>query len=285
MQYLCSQCRRPLQLGQTMCQCGQLFSRVPIFDSNDSTLWPPAADLRPAALQWFDGISPAVKASVAGGAVLVMAVIVIAGPVRQYQALHARYAPGAPVQTASAVPVHAPMLPATPSAPSMPVPIVLRAAPRYVPPMGNGASSFPSPNQGPSQQGSQYQDQSPDMKPTSGQAAAASQYAAAENDADHWKDSLEQEYGPGLENLQTFSQGELGRTSFGPTVKYNIAQGVLKMRQDLDVMQQNFSSMSAAAQGMADPSVVGIPSGPLTGVSAKESIQAAIDKWTPYCQQ
>ena len=71
MQYLCSCCRRPLQTGQTMCGCGQLFDRVPEYNPNSpSSYWPWASASKPAMVQWWNDISPAMKASVFGGVAL-----------------------------------------------------------------------------------------------------------------------------------------------------------------------------------------------------------------------
>ena len=65
---------------------------------------------------------------------------------------------------------------------------------------------------------------------------------------------------------------------FGPHVKYDISQQVSRMRQDLDVMDQNFSAMSPSAQATDSPNGL---EGPLMSATAKENIQRDINKWQP----
>lgn len=283
MQYLCSQCRRPLQMSQTMCACGQVFPRVPEYNPDSlSSFWPPAADSRPAILKWWDDISMGAKAAVAGGAVLIMAVIAVGGTVGHYNTMHARYSPGAPVMAASAVPVHVQAPAAAPTGPLMPAPMILRAEPRYVPPTKSGSSAYAS-SQGQPQQGVMM-DTSDPLKPTPEQMAAEKRYNDARGDAQQQENYLQQTFGNGVETQQIFNHGEMGN-GFGSNVKIMIGNTLARMRQDLDVMQQNFSSMSPSTQAIANPSSTGIPSSPmLTGEGAQEHIQNTINKWTPYCQ-
>ncbi len=272
MQYLCSKCRCPLETGMTMCRCGQLFNAVPTYDPNSlSNYWPPAADSRPAAVRWLDGLSPAIKASVAGGAVLVMAIIAVGSSVHNYQRMHARYAPGQAIVVASAASVTAPaQAPTASTAPSAPPPVIMRAEPRYTPPTRR---SVPYTSSQPQQGG--MVDTSDPMKPTPEQMAAERRYDDASNDAMQQDNILQQRDGTGREVMGG---------NFGPNEKMFIGECVSRMRQDLSVMQQNFASMSPSAQATADPSTTGIASGPLTGGSAKENVQNAINKWSPYCQ-
>ena len=147
MFYSCAECRARLTTGQTMCRCGQVFPfPVPEFsESYNSMYWPPASASQPAALNWWADLSPAIKALVGGGIVLLVAVFAVGGSVHQYQTMHARYSPGRPAMVASAAPARV-QPPTTPLAPSAPAPLVLQAAPRYVPPKGNEiASNIPRP--------------------------------------------------------------------------------------------------------------------------------------------
>jgi len=147
LSFSCAQCRARLTTGQTMCRCGQVFPfPVPEFsESYNSMYWPPASASQPAALNWWNDLSPAIKASVGGAVVLVVALIAVGGSVHQYQTMHARYAPGRLAMVASAAPARV-QPPTTPLAPSAPAPLVLQAAPRYVPPKGNEiASNIPRP--------------------------------------------------------------------------------------------------------------------------------------------
>ena len=118
-----------------MCRCGQVFPfPVPEFsESYNSMYWPPASASQPAALNWWADLSPAIKALVGGGIVLLVAVFAVEGSVHQYQTMHARYSPGRPAMVASAAPAPAQAVTA-PTVPSAPAPLVLQAAPRYVPP-------------------------------------------------------------------------------------------------------------------------------------------------------
>lgn len=137
MQYRCSRCRCPLQTGQTMCGCGQLFNPVPVYNPNSlSNYYPWTSTSQPAIVRWWSDISFALKASVAGGAALVGIIIIVGDTAHHYQSLHSRYAPGTPVMAASIVPVPV-QSPAAPVAPSAPTPIVLQAAPQIVPPPGH----------------------------------------------------------------------------------------------------------------------------------------------------
>ena len=45
-------------------------------------------------------------------------------------------------------------------------------------------------------------------------------------------------------------------TQFGPSVKFLISQQVGRMKQDIDVMDQNFAAMSPTAQGIYGMSAV-----------------------------
>ena len=144
MQYYCSQCRRPLQTAQTMCPCGQIFDRVPPYDPNTlSNYWPQAS--MSAGSRFWDNIPNTAKMITGGVSVLAAVVGTVGGSIHQYSALHARYAPGRPVMAASAAPVRVQAPPAA-MAPSALAPLVLQAAPRYVPPKGNEiASNIPRP--------------------------------------------------------------------------------------------------------------------------------------------
>ena len=136
LSFSCAQCRARLVTGQTMCRCGQVFSfPVPEFsESYNSMYWPPASASQPAAVNWWNDLSPAIKASAGGAVVLIIALIAVGGSVHQYQTMHARYAPGRPAMVASAVPAPV-QVPTAPMAPSAPTPLILEAAPRYVPPL------------------------------------------------------------------------------------------------------------------------------------------------------
>ena len=92
-----------------MCKCGQVFpSPVPEFsEAYNSMYWPPASASQPAALNWWADLSPAIKALVGGGIVLLVAVFAVEGSVHQYQTMHARYSPGRPAMVASAAPAPA----------------------------------------------------------------------------------------------------------------------------------------------------------------------------------
>lgn len=118
-----------------MCRCGQVFPvPVPEFSESYNTMyWPPASASQPSAVNWWNDLSPAIKASMGGAVVLIVALFAVGGSVHQYQAMHARYAPGRPAMVVSAAPVPA-QVPIAPTAPSAPAPLVLEAAPRYVPP-------------------------------------------------------------------------------------------------------------------------------------------------------
>ena len=115
--------------------------------------WPPAEDIRPEIIKWWDNLSNGVKASAAGAAVLVMGVIAIGGTAHHYQSMHALYAPGTPVMAASATPVPI-KAPAAPTAPAIPAPVIMQAVPKYVPPPrlntpipGQYQQAAPSPGQ------------------------------------------------------------------------------------------------------------------------------------------
>jgi len=277
--YSCAECRARLTTGQTMCRCGQVFPfPVPEFsESYNSMYWPPASASQPAALNWWNDLSPAIKASVGGAVALLAASFAVGGSVHQYQTMHARYAPGRPVVVASAAPVRV-QVSTVPVAPSAPPPLVLEAAPRYVPPTRPNTSVPDQPQAQQTAQGGTTDF----MKPTPDQVAAEQRYNAASADAMHWSEVLEKRDGPGAELGSVYSHGELGG-GFSDTEKFVISDSVSKMRQDLDVMQQNFSAMSPSAQGMADPSTTGIPSAMATEIgSAKENVQNAIDKWQKY---
>ena len=261
-----------------MCKCGQVFpSPVPEFSEAYNTMyWPPASASQPAALNWWADLSPAIKASVGGAVVLIVALIAVGGSVHQYQGMHARYAPGRPALVASAAPAPV-QAPTAPMAPSAAQPLVLEAAPRYVPPTRENTTI---PDQ--SQPQPTAQANVPDMsQPSPEQVAAEQRYNAASADAMHWSDFLEKRDGAGAEMGDMYSHGELGG-GFSDTEKYVMRDCVGKMRGDLGVMEQSFSAMSPSAQGMADPSAAGIPAGPLTGGSAKENVQNAINKWQKY---
>ena len=123
-----------------MCRCGQVFPfPVPEFsEAYNSMYWPPASASQAAALNWWTDLSPAIKASAGGAVVLIVALIAVGGSVHQYQAMHARYAPGRPAMVANAAPVPV-QAPPVSTAPSVPPPLVLETAPTqpaplYVPP-------------------------------------------------------------------------------------------------------------------------------------------------------
>ena len=135
--------------------------------------------------------------------------------------------------------------------------------------MGNGASSFPAPNQGPPQQG--VTNNAPDpFPPTPQQTAAVNQYDAAKADAYHWNDFLENRDSTGV---------LLGSHDFGPSEMDLISDCVSKMQNDLNVMQQNFANMSMVDQVTEDPSTGSVHLGVYTETSAKSTIQGDIDKW------
>ena len=148
MSFSCAQCRTRLTTGQTICQCGQVFSHpVPEFSESYNTMyWPPASASQPAALNWWTDLSPAIKASAAGGIVLVVVLFAVGGSVHQYQTMHARYAPGKPVMVASAAPVRV-QVPSAPASPLAEAPLVVEAAPRYVPPTKISQPYSPPANQ------------------------------------------------------------------------------------------------------------------------------------------
>ena len=188
MQYLCSQCRRPLQMGLSMCGCGQVFSRpVPEFDArSNSMFWPPVAETQPALLQWWADLSPAIKATAAGASVLVMGLIAFGSTIHHYQGLHARYAPGTSVMAASAVPVPV-QAPAALTAPAMPAPMVLKAEPRYVPPTGKSLYVPPVGQRDGNETSSVPSEQAAPMDANQSSAALGTSpaaYAAAKADAE-----------------------------------------------------------------------------------------------------
>ncbi len=136
MQFYCNSCRCPLQVGQTMCRCGQIFDVVPAWTPNaPSNYWPSAQDTRPAVVQWLVGLSPGVKAAAAGVFAFALAVPTIGGAISHYNALAApgnaaRAARAAEVRVASTPRLHVPVQPA---APAMPAPMVLVPAPKPKP--------------------------------------------------------------------------------------------------------------------------------------------------------
>lgn len=108
------------------------------------------------------------------------------------------------------------------------------------------------------------------LKGTPDQIAAGKRYDDAVNDAEAANSFLESRDEAGV---------EMGAHMFGWNEVEVMRENISRMKNDLDIMQQNFSSMSLSNQVSADPSIGGIPSGPISGVSAKDMIQQDIDKW------
>jgi hypothetical protein len=112
------------------------------------------------------------------------------------------------------------------------------------------------------------------LKGTPDQIAAGKRYDDAVNDAEAANSFLESRDQGGI---------DLGQHMFGPNEIGIMSENVSRMKNDLDVMQQNSSAMSPGAQASADPGSAGLPPGPLSGGlsggSAKDMIQQDIDKW------
>ena len=132
MQFYCDTCRCPLQVGQTMCKCGQIFDPVPVWrPDGPSNYWPWAHDTRPAIVQWFSGLPPGIKAAVAGLFALGLAVPTVGGAISHYRTLTAPERAAEARAAASATPTSPPAAPVAgqPVAPAMPAPVVMMRMP------------------------------------------------------------------------------------------------------------------------------------------------------------